>query len=239
MPNIAIIPARGGSKRVPRKNIKDFLGKPILAYSIEAALNSRLFEEVMVSTDDEEIANVAIKYGAKVPFMRSKTNSDDYATTMDVINEVLNNYKERQGKHFQFVCCIYPTAPLIETNHLKEGFSNLIKNNFTSVFPVVAFSYPVWRGFAISDNGTTSMIWPEYLNSRSQDLQTVYHDAGQWYWFNNEKLKNWEWPENTGTLILSEEHVQDIDTITDWKLAEIKYTLLKNNDAFGTNLLQT
>lgn len=238
MHNIAIIPARGGSKRIPHKNIKEFLGKPILAYSIEAALNSRLFEEVMVSTDDEEIANVAIKYGAKVPFMRSKTNSDDYATTMDVINEVLQKYKENQEKNFKYACCIYPTAPLIEICHLQEGFSKLISNNYTSVFPVVAFSYPVWRGLAIDDNGTTAMIWPEFTNSRSQDLQTVYHDAGQWYWFNNENLKNWNWPENSGTLVLSEEHVQDIDTITDWKLAEMKYTLLKENDVFGTNMKQ-
>lgn len=239
MHNIAIIPARGGSKRIPRKNIKDFLGKPILTYSIEAALNSGLFEEVMVSTDDEEIANVAIKYGAKVPFIRSKTNSDDYATTMDVINEVLSQYKEKHEKYFQFSCCIYPTAPLIEISHIQEGFSKLVKNNFTSVFPVVAFSYPVWRGLAINDNGKASMIWPEFVDSRSQDLQTVYHDAGQWYWFNNENLKSWNWPENTGTLILSEEHVQDIDTITDWKLAEMKFSLLKQKGVAITNLKQT
>lgn len=228
MPNIAIIPARGGSKRIPRKNIKDFFGKPIIAYSIEAALYSGLFEEVMVSTDDEEIAKIAVKYGAKVPFMRSITNSDDYATTMDVINEVLKNYTEKQERNFQYACCIYPTAPLLQIKHLQEGFSKLIKHKFTSVFPVVAFSYPVWRGLAIADNGTTSMIWPEFLNSRSQDLQPVYHDAGQWYWFNNENLKNWNWPENSGTILLHEEYVQDIDTITDWNLTEMKYTLLND-----------
>jgi pseudaminic acid cytidylyltransferase len=225
MGNLAIIPARSRSKRIPRKNIKNFLGKPIIAYSIEIALSSGLFDEVMVSTDDEEIATVAVKYGATVPFMRSKLNADDYATTMDVINEVLKNYIKKQKKHFQFTCCIYPAAPLITISHLQEGFSKLINNNFTSVFPVVAFSYPVWRGLAIDDNGTTSMIWPEFMNSRSQDLQTVYHDAGQWYWFNNENLKNWNWPDNSGTLILHEEHVQDIDTNSDWILAEMKYTL--------------
>ena len=204
MQNLAIIPARGGSKRIPRKNIKSFFGKPIIAYSIEAAISSGLFEEVMVSTDDDEIAKIAVEYGAKIPFMRSKTNSDDYATTMDVINEVLKNYEEKQKKIFTYTCCIYPTAPLLQIKHLEEGFSKLIKHNFTSVFPVVAFGYPVWRGLTIADNGTTSMIWPEYLNSRSQDLQPVYHDAGQWYWFNNEKLNNWNWPENTGNIQLSE-----------------------------------
>lgn len=235
MKNLAIIPARGGSKRIPRKNIKDFLGKPIIAYSIEAALNSGLFEEVMVSTDDDEIAKIALKYGATVPFMRSKNNSDDYATTMDVINEVLNNYKEIHGKNFQYACCIYPTAPLIGIKHLQLGFSKLIENNFTSVFPVVTFSYPVWRGLSIDDNGKTSMIWPEFINSRSQDLQMVYHDAGQWYWFNNETLNNWNWPDNTGTIILSEENIQDIDSITDWKLAEMKFTLLNQANVTETN----
>lgn len=226
MSSIAIIPARGGSKRIPRKNIKDFLGKPIIAYSINAALASGLFEEVMVSTDDEEIARIALEYGAKVPFMRSKTNSDDYATTMNVIEEVLNNYYETQNKSYKYSCCIYPTAPLIKISHLNEGFLKLIKNSFISVFPVVPFSYPIWRGLSINDDGTTSMIWPDFINSRSQDLQTVYHDAGQWYWFDNANIKNWDWPEKTGTIILSEENVQDIDSLTDWKLAEMKYSIL-------------
>ena len=225
MVNLAIIPARGGSKRIPRKNIRDFLGKPIITYSIETALHSGLFEEIMVSTDDKEIAEIAEKSGAKVPFMRSKKNSNDYATTMDVINEVLEQYIEKQEKKFQFVCCIYPTAPLIKTDHLQEGFCKLIAHKYTSVFPAVAFSYPVWRGMEIDVNGATSMIWPEFSNSRSQDLQKVYHDAGQWYWFKNDNLKNWNWPDNTGAIILSEELVQDIDTITDWRLAEMKYSL--------------
>ncbi|MDO9185580.1 MAG: pseudaminic acid cytidylyltransferase [Bacteroidia bacterium] len=223
---IAIIPARGGSKRIPKKNIKNFLGKPIIAYSIQAALESNLFDEVMVSTDDMEIAKIAIQYGAQVPFIRSNENSDDYATTMDVIDEVLKKYLEKQEKKFQFACCVYPTAPLIQINQLEEGLSILKKNNFTCVFPAVAFSYPLWRGLEISENGETKMVWPEYLNSRSQDLKKVYHDAGQWYWFNTDNLKAWVWPDNTGSIILSEESVQDIDSITDWKLAEMKYKLL-------------
>lgn len=222
MGNLAIIPARGGSKRIPRKNIKDFLGKPVIAYSIEAALNSDLFDEVMVSTDDQEIAEIADKYGAKIPFMRSKKNADGYATTMDVIHEVLNYYKEKQKKEFQFACCIYPTAPLIKISHLHEGFEILKKQNYISVFPIVVFSYPVWRGLEVEEEGKTMMLWPEYLNSRSQDLKKVYHDAGQWYWFNTAKIIDTLFTNNSGAIILAEEEVQDLDTITDWKLAEMK-----------------
>jgi len=227
MHNLCIIPARGGSKRIPRKNIKDFLGKPIIAYSIQTALLSELFDEVMVSTDDEEIAEIAIKYGAKVPFLRSSINSNDYASTMDVIREVIGQYSVLENKLFNYTCCIYPCAPLMRCESIKEGLSKLISGDFVSVHPVVEFSYPVWRGLELNDNGSISMIWPEFVNSRTQDLSKVFHDAGQWYWFNNESMKNWDWPKNTGTTLLSEEYVQDIDTITDWRLAELKYQLLK------------
>ena len=226
MKALAIIPARGGSKRILRKNIRDFIGKPIIAYSIQAALESNLFDEVMVSTDDNEIARIAQQFGAKVPFMRSGENSNDYATTMDVIDEVLETYLKKLKQKFKFVCCIYPTAPLIQINHLEEGLGKLKENNLTSVSPIVAYSSPVWRGLEIQGDGKIKMIWPEYLNSRSQDLKKVYHDAGQWYWFNTDHLKDWIWPNNTGSVILSEEIVQDIDSITDWKLAEMKYKLL-------------
>lgn len=223
---LAIIPARGGSKRIPRKNVRNFLGKPIIAYSIEVALKSKLFDEVMVSTDDEEIAKIAVQYGAKVPFMRSKKNADDHATTMDVIYEVLNSYKSESGKEFEHICCIYPAAPLIKTKHLQVGFDKLKSDNLTSVSPVVAFSSPVWRGVEIEKDGKVKMMWPEFLNSRSQDLKKVYYDAGQWYWFNATRLKDWIWPDNTGAIILSEEEVQDIDNESDWKLAEMKHKLL-------------
>ena len=223
---LAIIPARGGSKRIPRKNIRDFLGRPIISYSIQAALKSNLFDEVMVSTDDDEIAKIAVKYGAKVPFMRSKKNADDHATTMDVIAEVKQKYKMDLGKEFEFICCIYPAAPLIQIKHLKEGLDKLQANKLISVFPVVAFSSPVWRGIEVEDSGKVNMIWPEYLNSRSQDLKKVYHDAGQWYWFKGDFGKDWSWPDSTGAVILSDEQVQDIDNESDWKLAEMKYKLL-------------
>ena len=224
---LCIIPARGGSKRIPRKNIKDFLGKPIIAYSIEAAIHSNLFDEVMVSTDDEEIADVAKKYGAKVPFMRSKENADDFATTVDVLIEVINDYKQL-GKEFDTCCCIYPTAPLIKIEKLKDGFKKLNNDNFDVVFPVVDFSYPIWRGLKKTASDNFKMLWSEHLNSRSQDLEKVYHDAGQWYWFKPENLiqKKTLFGDNTSCVILEATEVQDIDTLTDWKLAELKYELL-------------
>lgn len=226
MKKLAIIPARGGSKRIPRKNCKDFLGKPIIAYSIEAALQSNLFDEVMVSTDDEEITAIALQYGATVPFMRSTETANDFATTMDVLNEVLTKYKDL-GQTFDYVCCIYGTAPLISIDDLARGFELLTTKHYNSVFPVVAFSYPIWRGLKM-EQGCISMVWPEHLNSRSQDLQQVYHDAGQWYWFNPQKTTTTLFTENSSSVILDEFYVQDIDTETDWKLAEMKYKLINH-----------
>lgn len=225
MRNIAIIPARGGSKRIPRKNIKPFMGKPIIAYSIEAALQSGLFDEVMVSTDDEEIAGIAREYGAAVPFMRSAETANDYAGTADVILEVLQMYKE-QGREFDTVCCIYSTAPFVTDGRLIEAYSKLT-DEVDSVFTCVAYSYPVQRSLHIID-GKISMLYPEYINSRSQDLEPVYHDAGQFYVarttsFIQEKTF---WGKNTVGLVLSELEVQDLDTLTDWRLAEMKYELL-------------
>lgn len=226
MNNLAIIPARGGSKRIPRKNIKDFLGKPIISYSIEAALNSELFDEVMVSTDDDEIAEVAIKYGAKVPFLRSNKNSDDYSTTIDVINEVISGYKIKNNADFENGCCIYPTAPLLKIEHLKNGYNKLILNDYSTVFSAVEFSYPIWRGLSINEDNGAKMIWPQHLNDRSQDLQKVYHDAGQWYWFKTKELTDSFLSGKTAIIKLDETEVQDIDNLTDWKLAELKYKIL-------------
>jgi len=228
MNNLAIIPARGGSKRIPGKNIKDFLGKPIIAYTIETALASGLFSEVMVSTDDESIAAIAKKYGASVPFFRSTKNADDVATTIDVLHEVIACYNQ-QNKFFEYACCLYPTAPLITTTDLNSGYNHIKTEKLTSVFPVVAFSYPVWRGIELDKNNKPKLVWPEYLNSRSQDLKTVYHDAGQWYWFDPLKLGTTLFTENSKTIILDEVQVQDIDNLTDWKLAEIKFRLSYEN----------
>lgn len=226
MANVAIITARGGSKRIPKKNIKDFLGKPIIAYSIEAALQSKLFDMVMVSTDDTEIAEIAIKYGAEVPFFRSTVNSNDFAGTVEVIEEVLCQLKTI-GKEFTYACCLYPTAPFITSQKLINAFKLLKENKYKSVYPVCAFSYPIQR--SLQFNGSKiEMIWPENLTKRSQDLSKAYHDAGQFYFlettfFLKEKniLNN-----ETGAIVLNELEVQDIDTETDWKLAELKWKLL-------------
>lgn len=226
MRNIAIIPARGGSKRIPRKNIKHFLDKPIIAYSIQAALSSKLFDEVMVSTDDEEIAAIASKYGAKVPFFRSADNAGDFATTADVIKEVITCYKDI-GQHFDFTCCIYPTAPLIRPDTLLKSYDLLVQNSYQTVFPVVMFSFPIWRALNI-ENGKAKMYWPENRSKRSQDLPKAWHDAGQFYWLNTAGFMNDPvlYSSNSGVIELSDLEVQDIDNLVDWQLAELKARLL-------------
>ena len=223
--NIAIITARGGSKRIPRKNIKNFLGKPIISYSISAALNSRIFDEVMVSTDDDEIADIAIKYGARVPFFRSSANSDDFSTTADVLSEVLAQY-HAQNQFFKFCCCIYPTAPFVNVKKLKDGLRLLEETGADSVFPVTIFGYPIQRALKMAGN-RLQMIDSQYLNSRSQDLSPAYHDAGQFYWFDISRFQvtGRLFSDYSVPIIVPELEVQDIDTAQDWKLAELKYKL--------------
>jgi pseudaminic acid cytidylyltransferase len=229
MKKLAIIPARGGSKRILRKNIKFFLGKPIIAYSIEAALKSNLFDEVMVSTDDEEIREVALKYGAKVPFLRSDKNANDYATTVDVLKEVLETYK-RQEKIFDYFVCIYPTAPFVSENLLTKAFDKLLKNKLDCVFSVLKYGFPIQRAMKINERDKIEMIDGSKINTRSQDLQPSFHDAGQFYALNvNSFLQKQKlWTNNTGCLEINELEAQDIDTETDWKLAELKYKLLSD-----------
>lgn len=226
MSNIAIITARGGSKRIPKKNIRPFLGKPIIAYSIEVALKSGIFDEVMVSTDSQEIADLAISYGAKVPFLRSEKNSDDYSTTADVIDEVLLEYK-KLGKEFQYFCCLYPTAPFVTTENIKEAFDMLKSNIFDAVFPVVKFGYAIQRALKI-DNNFVKMIYPENMDKRSQDLLPAYHDCGQFYFMKTEVFLKQKkmFVEKSGFLIMSEMEIQDIDNEDDWKIAELKYKIL-------------
>ncbi len=227
MSSIAIITARGGSKRIPRKNIRDFCGKPIIAYSIEAALKSELFDEVMVSTDDEEIAEIAKKYGASVPFLRSAEAANDYAILKDVLIEVLFEYK-KNGKSFDEVCCLLPTAPLVESPDIIKAHEILEREHCVSVIPVVQYSYTIFRSLKI-ENGKLAMNWPENYSKRSQDLPQAYHDAGLFYWYSRkyfeEKIAGFG--ENAYPYILDEEKVQDIDTLDDWKMAEIKYKLIK------------
>lgn len=223
MKNLCIIPARGGSKRIPRKNVKPFLGKPMIAYSIEAALASNLFDEVMVSTDDEEIAKVARQYGAKVPFMRSAETANDFATTADVLHEVINKYKEL-GQVFDNFCCIYATAPMMQSKDIISAYNRLQSSDFTIVYPVVQFSYPIWRCLDLAEDGSMKRHWPEFENSRSQDLPKEYHDTGTFYWY---KTKEWLAGNIlTGGIEVDETTIQDIDTETDWKIAEMKYKLL-------------
>lgn len=226
MKSLCIIPARGGSKRIPRKNIKPFMGKPIMAYSIEAALKSKLFDEVMVSTDDEEFAKVAIQYGASVPFLRSAATANDYATTVDVLLEVVETYKN-QGKIFDNICCLYSTAPFVTPERLIEAFDKL-SDVFDGCFTIVEYSYPIQRSLRINETGLVKMKYPEYLKSRTQDLEKVYHDAGQFYFIKTAVLENEKtvWCKRTAPLILSELEVQDLDTLTDWQLAEMKYNLI-------------
>lgn len=224
----AIITARGGSKRVPGKNIRDFCGKPIIAYSIEAALESGLFDDVMVSTDSEKIAELGEKYGASVPFMRSKKNSDDYADTTDVLYEVIDVYK-KQGIQFETFCCIYPTAPFITAEKLCESYKLLQEDNVYNVIPMVAFSFPPQRGMLLRDDGYIEPVDVKGANSRSQDLPTIYHDCGQFYWMRTEEfLKNRNILNNhTQPFFIPETEVQDVDNESDWKLAEIKYKFMK------------
>lgn len=221
MKRIAIITARGGSKRIPHKNIKYFCGKPIIKYSIEAALCSNLFDEVMVSTDDEEIAKIAKEAGAVVPFMRSKKTSDDYATTNDVLKEVFAEYKKR-GLFFEEAVCIYPTAPFVTADKLRKAVELLEKEDADAVTPVVRFSFPPQRAFIVRDN-LLCYQFPEFANTRSQDLKPVYHDCGQFYVVKPALVLNDVKVKRRLPIIIPELEVQDIDTEEDWEIAEMKY----------------
>lgn len=223
---IAIITARGGSKRIPKKNIKDFLGKPIISYSIEAALTSKLFDRVMVSTDSEEIKKVAIRYGAEVPFMRSEKTSDDFATTRDVLLEVIEEYK-RIGIEFDEFACIYPTAPFITSSLLIDAYKKFKGENANALIPVVKFSFPPQRAFVIKDNHLGLFDKDSFLR-RSQDLEPLYHDCGQFYIYNTSEFIKCNKPIMDCTIgfELDESLIQDIDTLEDWNLAEMKYKII-------------
>ena len=225
MHNVAIITARGGSKRIPRKNIREFCGKPIIAYSIRAALESHAFEEVMVSTDSEEIAGIAKQYGADVPFFRSEETSNDFATTADVIAEVLGMYKD-SGKTFDCFACLYPTAPFLTGDILSDAMR--LMEGADAVIPVVRYSFPPQRAFVIK-NGNVAYQYPQFERTRSQDLEPIYHDCGQFYICRCDPFLQHHsliLPE-TKPFIMPEEQVQDIDTMSDWEIAEAKYKVLQ------------
>lgn len=227
--NVCIIPARGGSKRIPRKNIKNFCGKPIISWSIEAALNCRCFSRVIVSTDDNEIAEVSKRYGAEVPFKRSESLSDDYTGTLPVVKNVIN-WLEMNNENVDFICCLYPTAPFIEVSYLQEGLEKLIENNASYSISVTSFSYPIQRAFKLTKDKRLKMFFPENINKRSQDLEKSFHDAGQFYWG---KRSAWLEEEsildkNTVPIYIPRYKVQDIDDEEDWIQAERIFNKTRN-----------
>ncbi|WP_394135653.1 pseudaminic acid cytidylyltransferase [Aliivibrio fischeri] len=223
---IAIIPARGGSKRIPRKNIKLFHGKPMIAYSIEAALKSNCFDKVIVSTDDQEIADVARFYGAEVPFMRPKNISDDYATTMDVIQHAVQ-WCEQQDLLITHICCLYATAPFVQAEDLQKGWEIVQQEGVQYAFSATTFPFPIQRAIKLSDTGSVSMFSPEYELTRSQDLEESYHDAGQFYWgeANAFRQKLPIFSQYARCVVLPRKQVQDIDTPEDWDLAEVLFSI--------------
>ena len=219
-----LLPQGAAPKGFLAKNIKEFCGKPIIAYSIQAALDSQLFDAVMVSTDDEKIADVARSLGAEVPFMRSEKTSNDFATTEDALKEVIENY-HKQGEEFELACNIYPTAPFITAKRLKEAYEIILAGECNAVFPVVQFSFPPQRGLSEA-GGYLQPTSPDDYMKRSQDLQPIYHDCGQFYFFWVDNfMKTGSVVDKAKPLIISEMEVQDIDALTDWKLAEMKYKL--------------
>ncbi|MCU0421860.1 MAG: pseudaminic acid cytidylyltransferase [Bacteroidia bacterium] len=226
--SLAIIPARGGSKRIPRKNIKLFNGQPIIAYSILSTIKSMLFDEVMVSTDDEDIKLIAESYGAKVPFFRSAKNANDFATTADVVEEVIAYYS-KQGITFEHIAIIYPTAPFITALILKQAWEQYISSGASSLVSIVKYSFPIQRSLTIEQN-KVKFNWPEHISTRSQDLPPTYHDAGQFYFVNTQQFLTHKsvFLEHTIGFELPETKVQDIDTISDWQIAELKFKLLTN-----------
>jgi len=220
---IAIIPARGGSKRIPRKNIKLFHGKPLIAYSIEAALKSELFDKVIVTTDDEEIASIAKKYGAEVPFIRPKELSDDFTNTKDVIDHALKYFEER-GEKYDYECTIYATAPLLQPKYLIEGFVALKNSDAINAFSTTTMPFPIQRTFKLDKNGRCEMFWPQNYQTRSQDLEEAYQDAGQFYWTKlGKKSDEIMFGKDSIPVILPRHLVQDIDTLEDWQRAEFMY----------------
>ncbi|RUO43774.1 pseudaminic acid cytidylyltransferase [Aliidiomarina taiwanensis] len=225
--NLAVIPARGGSKRIPRKNIKNFCGKPMIAWSIQAALASNCFDKVIVSTDDLEIADIAEQYGASIPFIRPATLSDDYTGTTAVVRHAIDSLNS-MGEDYALTACIYATAPFVSGLLLKEAMSRLTNHVSDFVFSVTEFSYPIQRALRINSSGRVEMMNPEYGSSRSQDLEPAYHDAGQFYvgktasWGTKGVLSTDSLP-----FVLPNYRVQDIDTPDDWKRAELMFRALQ------------
>ena len=225
---LAVITARGGSKRIPRKNVRPFMGRPMIAYAIAAAKGSGLFDEVMVSTDDAEIAEIAKAHGAAVPFLRSAATANDLATTNDVLKEVMGEYAKR-GRTFDAFCCIYPCVPFLTGDLLKEAGETFAASGAKGLVPVVRYSYPIQRALVRDAAGLISFREPENAAKRSQDLKPTYHDAGMFYFSTTAAFadRNGIPTDRLAMFELSEERVQDIDTEADWQMAEMKYLIMK------------
>ncbi len=225
---LAVIPARGGSKRIPRKNIKEFHGKPMIAWSIQAALNSSCIDEVWVSTDDEEIAAIAQTYGAKVPFIRPAHLSDDFSTTADVMQHAVQEYQIQYQQLPDYVCCLYATAPFVQQQDLLQGFELIQSKDLDYVFSATNYSFPIQRAIKIDSDGKVNMFSPEYFNTRSQDLVEAWHDAGQFYWGTAQAWlqKHTVFSPNSNIISLPSYRVQDIDTLSDWHRAEMIASLM-------------
>jgi len=238
---VAIIPARGGSKRIPRKNIKDFFGKPLIAYSIEIALSSKLFDKVIVSTDDKQIAKIAKEYGAEVPFIRPKELADDFTGTGTVVNHAVE-YLEKQGEFYKYICAIYATAPFLQVKYLIEGYDILKNSDAVNAFSSTSMPFPIQRTFKLNENGRCQMFTPEHYMTRSQDLEEAYQDAGQFYWTNRKREKKntnkISFSEISIPIILPRYLVQDIDTLEDWQRAEYMYQILFQNEFDKWNTLK-
>jgi len=223
---ICIIPARGGSKRIPKKNIKDFFGKPLIAYSIEVAHSSGIFDKVVVSTDDESIAKVAKEYGAEVPYMRPKELSDDFSGTAEVIEHMVE-FLTQKGEEYDYLCTLYATAPLLQKEYLLEGFEKLKNSDAINCFSATSMPFPIQRTFKVDENGRCEMFWPENFFKRSQDLEEAYQDAGQFYWKKlYKKSDEIMFGKDSIPIILPRHLVQDIDTLEDWQRAEVMYQVL-------------
>lgn len=235
MKTVAIIPARGGSKRIPRKNIKVFAGKPIIGYSIEAAKKSGLFDSIIVSTDDKEIASIAESFGAEVPFIRPKELSDDFTGTNAVVKHALS-WLEDKGLTYKYACCIYATAPFLQTKYLQQGFEDLVKTGTSFAFSVTSYPTPIQRAIRINKDGFVEAVYPENISKRSQDLEEIYHDAGQFYWGTSEAFLNDITTYSTAStpIIIPHYLVQDIDTLEDWYRAELMFTALQNHKMANT-----
>ena len=227
---IAVIPARGGSKRIPRKNIKPFCGKPMIAYSIEAAIRAGIFDEIIVSTDDEEIADVAKNAGASVPFMRPKELSDDFTATGAVVEHAIK-FLQARGDRIKFVCTIYATAPLIDEFYIKLGLEKLRASNAKNAFSCTSMPFPIWRTFKIAKDGRCEMFWRENFAKRSQDIEEAYQDAGQFYWTNLDAPSSDEifFGRDSIAIVLPRHLVQDIDTPQDWIRAEFLYEAVQKS----------